>query len=141
MVHRFAVLALGLVLTNAAAAQSQSSPPVLPKVQATADVDLGSYKAESMRTGTKTDTPLREVPQSASVVARKQIEDQSIQNIGEAMLYVPGVGVAQGEGNRETLIMRGNSTTGDFFLDGMRDDVQYYRDLYNIEQLEVLKGP
>ena len=49
--------------------------------------------------------------------------------------------MAQGEGNRETLVLRGSSSTGDFFLDGMRDDVQYYRDLYNIEQVEVLKGP
>ncbi len=49
--------------------------------------------------------------------------------------------MAQGEGNRETSVIRGSSSTGDFFLDGMRDDVQYYRDLYNIEQVEVLKGP
>ena len=64
-----------------------------------------------------------------------------MQNIGDVVTYVPGVGMAQGEGNRETPVIRGSSSTGDFFLDGMRDDVQYYRDLYNIEQVEVLKGP
>lgn len=54
---------------------------------------------------------------------------------------MPGVFSAQGEGNRETLVFRGNATTGDFFVDGVRDDVQTYRDLYNIEQLQIFKGP
>lgn len=56
------------------------------------------------------------------------------------MRYVPGVGVSQGEGNRDALIFRGNRSSGDFFIDGMRDDVQFFRDLYNIERIEVLKG-
>jgi catecholate siderophore receptor len=99
------------------------------------------YKAESARTTTKTDTPLQDVPQSVSVITRQSIDDLNMRNIGDAMLYVPGVSMAQGEGNRETPVIRGSSSTGDFFLDGMRDDVQYYRDLYNIERVEVLKGP
>jgi catecholate siderophore receptor len=55
--------------------------------------------------------------------------------------YVPGVQMAQGEGHRDAPILRGNTTTADFFINGMRDDVQYYRDLYNVERVEVLKGP
>jgi catecholate siderophore receptor len=112
----------------------------LPKVRAVAD-ELPGYKVEEASSVTKTDTPLRDVPQSISVVTRELMDDLNVQNIGDAMLYVPGVGMAQGEGNRETPVIRGSSSTGDFFLDGMRDDVQYYRDLYNIEQIEVLKGP
>ncbi len=54
---------------------------------------------------------------------------------------MPGVGFAQGEGNRDTPILRGNSTTADFFVDGVRDDVQYFRDVYNVERVEALKGP
>src|SRR3546814_14868435 len=54
---------------------------------------------------------------------------------------MPGVGTAQGEGNRDTPVMRGNSTTADFFVDGVRDDVQYIRDVYNVERVEALKGP
>ncbi|HLP81497.1 MAG TPA: TonB-dependent receptor, partial [Nitrosomonas sp.] len=50
------------------------------------------------------------------------------------------VGVSQGEGNRDALVFRGNRSTGDFFTDGIRDDVEYYRDLYNIQRVEVLKG-
>jgi len=100
-----------------------------------------SYKISDSRSGMRTDTPLIDTPQAVNVVSMKQIEDQASNNIGEAIRYVPGVFSAQGEGNRETLVFRGNSTTGDFFVDGTRDDVQTYRDLYNIERLEIFKGP
>ena len=99
------------------------------------------YKVTESRSGTRTDTALIDTPQAVNVVSVKQIEDQAANNIGEAIRYVPGVFSAQGEGNRETIVFRGNSTTGDFFVDGTRDDVQTYRDLYNIERLEVFKGP
>lgn len=100
-----------------------------------------SYKVDSSRSGMRTDTPLIDTPQAVNVVSVKQIEDQASNSISEAIRYVPGVFSAQGEGNRETLVFRGNSTTGDFFVDGTRDDVQTYRDLYNIERLEIFKGP
>jgi catecholate siderophore receptor len=100
-----------------------------------------SYRVSDSRSGMRTDTPLIDTPQAVNVVSVKQIEDQASNNIGEAIRYVPGVFSAQGEGNRETLVFRGNSTTGDFFVDGTRDDVQTYRDLYNIERLEIFKGP
>ncbi|WP_206606278.1 TonB-dependent receptor [Steroidobacter cummioxidans] len=121
-----------------ALAHAEESPTVLPKVRATADAE--SYSTP-FAAATKTDTLLRDVPQSISVVTRQTMNDLNMQSIGDAVAYVPGIGMAQGEGNRETPVIRGNSSTGDFFLDGMRDDVQYYRDLYNIEQVEVLKGP
>jgi len=47
----------------------------------------------------------------------------------------------QGEGNRDSVWFRGNQSTSDLFVDGVRDDVQYYRDLYNIDRVEVLMGP
>ena len=89
---------------------------------------------------TKTLTPLRDVPQSVTVITRDVIEQQRMQSMADVVRYVPGVGMAQGEGNRDTPILRGNSTTGDFFVDGVRDDVQYFRDLYNVESVEALKG-
>lgn len=100
-----------------------------------------SYKVTRTTSGTRTDTPLVDVPQSVSVITVRQIEDQAANSIGDAIRYTPGVFSAQGEGNRETLMFRGNGTTGDFFVDGVRDDVQTYRDLYNIEQLQIFKGP
>ena len=89
----------------------------------------------------KTDTLLPDVPQSVSVVTRDLIADQRMQAIADVVRYVPGVGIAQGEGNRDTPIFRGNSSTSDFYVDGIRDDVQYFRDLYNVERVEALKGP
>jgi catecholate siderophore receptor len=99
-----------------------------------------SYKITRSTSATKTDTPLIDVPQAVTVVSIKQINDQAAGSIGDAIRYTPGVFSAQGEGNRETLVFRGNSSTGDFFVDGVRDDVQTYRDLYNIERLEIFRG-
>jgi catecholate siderophore receptor len=93
------------------------------------------------RSATKTDTLLRDVPQSITVVSERMIADTSMQNMADVVRYVPGVGMAQGEGNRDTPILRGNASTADFFVDGVRDDVEYYRDLYNVERVEALKGP
>ncbi len=102
---------------------------------------MKGYRAERSSTATRTDTPLRDIPQSMSVITRDQIRDQAVQSMAEAVRYVPGIGFAQGEGNRDTAIFRGNSSTADFYVDGMRDDTQYFRDLYNIERVEALKGP
>ncbi len=99
------------------------------------------YVATNSVTATKTDTPLIDVPQSINVVTREQIEDQAHHSIAEVLRYVPGVTVGQGEANRDQITIRGQNTTADFFLDGVRDDVQYFRSLYNIERVEVLKGP
>ena len=123
--------------------ESALSPVVttLPSIKITAGRETSRYMATSSTTATKTNTLLRDVPQSISVVTESAIKDQSIRSIADAVRYVPGVGVSQGEGNRDAVIFRGNRSTGDFFVDGIRDDVQYLRDLYNIERIEVLKGP
>jgi catecholate siderophore receptor len=100
------------------------------------------YQATRSSTATKTDTPLIDVPQSVSVVTQEQMSDQSVQSMSDAVRYVPGVTSSQGEGNRDALNFRGSGvSTGDFYLDGIRDDVQTYRDFYNTDRIEVLKGP
>jgi catecholate siderophore receptor len=113
----------------------------LPKVTVTAEHESDGYLAERNRSAMKTDTALLEVPQSVSVVTRDLIQDQSMQSLMDVVRYVPGAGMAQGEGHRDTIILRGNSSTSDFFVDGVRDDVEYFRDLYNIDRVEVLMGP
>lgn len=103
---------------------------------------IKGYQAKQSSTATKTDTPLIDVPQSISIVTQEQISDQSVQSMSDAVRYVPGVTASQGEGNRDALNFRGSGvTTGDFYLDGIRDDVQTYRDFYNTDRIEVLKGP
>lgn len=99
------------------------------------------YNAKKSSSSTRTNTELRDTPQAITVIPQDLIKDQSIQSISQAVQYVPGVQAAQGEGNRDALVFRGNATTGDFFLDGLRDDVQTYRDIYNTDRIEVLKGP
>jgi catecholate siderophore receptor len=116
---------------------------VLPtvSVSATAAKNVDGYTVKRTSTATKTDTLLRDIPQSISVVTQAVIKDQAIQNMADTVRYVPGVGISQGEGNRDALVFRGNRSTADFFVNGVRDDVQYYRDIYNTESVEVLKGP
>jgi catecholate siderophore receptor len=91
-------------------------------------------------TATKTPTPLRDVPQAVTVIGRDLIADQSMQGMSDVARYVPGVTMGQGEGNRDQPTIRGNNSTSTFFLNGVRDDVQYFRDLYNVERIEALKG-
>jgi len=98
-------------------------------------------RGNATATATKTYTPLRDVPQAVTVITHAMIAEQSMQSMADVVRYVPGIGMAQGEGNRDTAIFRGNSSTSDFFVDGVRDDVQYFRDLYNVERIEALKGP
>jgi catecholate siderophore receptor len=90
---------------------------------------------------TKTPVALRDVPQSIAVVPKELIRDQALTGIAEVVQYVPGITAGQGEGNRDQIVIRGNSSTADFYLNGVRDDVQYYRDLYDLERVEALKGP
>lgn len=99
------------------------------------------YAAKRTTTATKTDTSLIDVPQSISVVTKKEMSDRGVSSMQDAVRYVPGVQFAQGEGNRDAAVFRGVSTTSDFFLDGVRDDVEYFRDVYNIDRVEVLRGP
>lgn len=99
------------------------------------------YLASNSVTATKTDTPLLDIPQTINVVTRDQLDDQAHHSLADILRYVPGTTVGQGEGNRDQITLRGQNTTADFFLDGVRDDVQYYRGLYNIERVEILKGP
>lgn len=101
----------------------------------------GSLIPETTVSATKTPTPLLDVPQSVTVIPRQLMDDQLMMSIGDVVNYVPGVTAHQGENNRDQIIIRGNNSSADFFVDGVRDDVQYYRDLYNVDRVEVLKGP
>ena len=92
-------------------------------------------------TATRTPTPLRDVPQAVAVVSRALIADHGMQGMADVARFAPGVTMGQGEGNRDQPTIRGNISTSTFFVNGMRDDVQYFRDLYNAERVEVLKGP
>src|SRR5262249_31371881 len=101
---------------------------------------VGIY-SNSTAVATKINTPLIDIPQSLSVITREFINDTNFQNLTDLMRYVPGVDIHQGEGNRDELIIRGVDSSANFYVNGFRDDVQYFRDLYNAQSVEVLKGP
>ncbi len=143
----FSFIALSFILINSANAKikevesSKTLPRVIVTANKTNDGDVDGYKTNSNSSSTRTNTPLLDVPQSISVVTQDQIRDQNITSIGEAIRYTPGITLHQGENNRDQVVIRGNSSNADFFVDGARDDAQYFRDLYNIDRVEVLKGP
>jgi catecholate siderophore receptor len=104
-------------------------------------VDVGGYQTDAIGSATKTVTPLRDIPQSITVVTNEQIKDQMLMSISDVVRYMPGITAHQGENNRDDVVIRGNRSSADFFLNGIRDDVQYYRDLYNLDRVETMKGP
>ena len=97
--------------------------------------------APTLSSGMKTSMPAKDIPQSLSIMTSEQIKAQGLKSIGDVIDYTPGVNTSQGEGHRDAAVIRGVRTTQDFYRDGIRDDVQYYRPLYNIDQVEVLRGP
>ena len=111
----------------------------LDPLEVTAEAtEIDQDEVSSVRTG----TALIDVPQSVSVFDQEQIKEQGIDSIGGIVDYTPGVINSQGEGHRDAVSFRGQArSTADFFVDGIRDDVQYYRALYNVEQVEILRGP
>ncbi len=116
-----------------------AAPVKLPGISVTAD-EYVPYRAPATRTLTKTDTPLLDIPQSVTVLTRQAMSDQAMRSLADVIRYAPGVTMGQGEGNRDQPQLRGNSGNGDLFVDGVRDDVEYLRDLYNIERVEVPRG-
>ena len=99
------------------------------------------YSISESESATKTLTPLRDIPQSVEIVNQQLMQTQAVRSMQDALYNVTAVSVAQGEGRRDQFFIRGFSAVGDQFVDGIRDDAQYYRDLANIEKIEVIKGP
>lgn len=125
----------------AAADTRDSSPYSLIADRVTVEGKRVDYGAASTPSATKTDTPLIDIPQALTVISDDLIKGQAMRSLGDALRYVPGATMGQGEGHRDAPTLRGNATTADFYVDGVRDDVQYFRDLYNVERIEVIKGP
>ena len=96
---------------------------------------------QKLSPGLKSSLELKDIPRSISVMSSEQIKAQGLKSIGDVIDYTPGVINSQGEGHRDAPVIRGVRTTQDLYRDGIRDDVQYYRPLYNVESVEVLRGP
>jgi len=122
--------------TAETAAEAADAPGREPTIVVTGEV-LYSNRINALRTP----TPIIDVPQSLSITTADQIVLQGFDSIGDIVNYTPGVTNSQGEGHRDSVVFRGVRSTADFYVDGVRDDVEYYRGLYNLEQVEILRGP
>jgi len=125
------LMALGLVISSALAAEEEVEEIIVK----------GKVLYSDQVNALKTPVPILDVPQSLSIITDEDIRKQGFREIGDIVRYTPGVNTSQGEGHRDSVVFRGVRSTADFYQDGVRDDVQYYRSLYNVDQLEVLRGP
>lgn len=140
---RLALLATLAVqqLSNTAYAQT-SAEADLPEVRVKSKRELRpSYNAPTATSATKIEAPLRDIPQTVNVVPQSVLRDQAARSLQDVLKTVPGVGLSHGDGQRDQVTIRGFSAIADQFIDGLRDDALYFRDLSNIEQVEVIKGP
>lgn len=121
-------------------ATAQGTPQTLKEVTVNSGKDTG-YSPATSNTATKGSAPLRDIPQAVNVVPEQLMRDQGARSMQDALRNVPGVVFSSGDGQRDQVVIRGFTAIADQFLDGVRDDALYFRDLSNIESVEVLKGP
>ncbi len=135
--------AIAMTMSTAAIAQdNQNIPQAEENISDSGDIVVtGQFLYTDQVNSVKTPTPILDVPQSLSIATAEQITQQGFDSIGDIVLYTPGVTQSQGEGHRDAVVFRGVRSTADFFVDGVRDDVQYFRSFYNLEQVEILRGP
>jgi catecholate siderophore receptor len=88
---------------------------------------------------------VEDAPQSISIINREVIEQQSASTLRDVLRNVSGISMAAGEGGGgpagDNLTLRGFGARNDIFVDGIRDFASYTRDTFNVEQVEVVKGP
>lgn len=125
------------------AAVAQTAPDAKMKeivVTGSAEKD---YAPGLTTVGGKEPVALRDVPQTVNVVNRAVLEAQAANSMTEALRNVPGITISAGEGGAigDNINLRGFSARTDVFRDGFRDRGQYSRDTFNVEAIEVLKGP
>ena len=156
----FAQTTLPEVTVEAKKAAKKSTPPkkaaatgavatpkaAVPQVAETATSPVKGYVAERSATGTKTDTPLKETPASISVVGAEQMRDQGVQNLQEAVRYMPGVNADSFgfDSRSDNVVIRGVPAA--YFIDGLRTTMGFYYtsamiEPYALERVEVLRGP
>lgn len=120
----------------------RAEEPAMPEVVIRdRKIDAGSYEVTETNTATKINVPLRDIPQTVNVVPAVVLHDQNALSLQDALQNVPGLSFSVGDGQRDQVTIRGFSAISDQFVDGVRDDALYFRDLSNIERVEVLKGP
>ncbi|WP_041489972.1 TonB-dependent receptor [Burkholderia ambifaria] len=145
-----AAVACQPIMVGAAFAQENTAAPtgattdMLPAVSVSASTvrDPGEgYNPTNAVSATRIDAPLRDIPQTVNVVTAEVMRDQHANSLQDVLKNVAGVGFSTGDGQRDQVTIRGFSAIADQFVDGIRDDALYFRDLSNVDRVEVVKGP
>ncbi len=138
----FAASFSALAQTPAQSEEVKTLKPVV--VKATSETEQNgkeNLRATTTRIG-KGKQDLRDIPQSVTVVTEKLLDDRKIDTVKEALKMTSGITFLAAEGGEEDIRLRGFplNTTGDLFIDGMRDPAFYDRDTFNFDRIEVLRG-
>src|ERR1041385_9078587 len=130
-------LASNAVAAEPKAEETFSLPPVVVQ-------DQGNPYIVPQSSLSKFPEPLKDTPQSITIVPEKLLEEQAGTTLRDALRNVPGIAVAAGEGGGsqgDSFTLRGFNARNDMYIDGVRDSGSYFRDSFNFESVEVLKGP
>ena len=123
-------------------AGATNAPAQLPDVVVSGE--QSSHKPEMIDNPRYTE-PLKDIPQTISVVPQAVIREQNATSLRDVLRNVAGITLQAGEGGGglpgDNLSVRGFAARSDLFVDGVRDYGAYSRDTFNLEQVEVLKGP
>ncbi|MBK5377982.1 TonB-dependent siderophore receptor [Pseudomonas sp. TH43] len=112
----------------------------LPATAISAEAQADDPRVKVSNTATRTSTPVRYVPQAIDSIKTSNVASYGTNDISDALSGMPNVS-SSADTRFDSLRIRGFDASNDFYLDGIRDDSQYKRDLHNIERVEVLKGP
>ena len=146
-------LAAGFGLTSVVQAQTVASPAAaasapaetaLPVVRARASAEKAGkddYQATETRIG-KGKQDIRDIPQALTVVTEKVMDDRKLDNVKDVLKNTAGITFQAAEGGEEDIKIHGISlqSTGDIFIDGMRDPAFYDRDTFFLDRIELLRG-
>jgi catecholate siderophore receptor len=145
----FGALAAGFGFVSLSLAQTVApapgdAQPTMPQITVKGAVDRqGKDSVRATTTGIgKGQQELRDVPQSITVVTEKLLDDRNLDTLKDALKNTAGISFQAAEGGEEDIRLRGFSlqSTGDIFIDGLRDPAFYERDSFNWDRLEVLRG-
>ena len=127
---------------QAGPSDQQGSAKTLGAVHVTGSILGQDYDTDTSHVA-KVPTAVRDIPQTVVVVNRNLLEAQGATSFQDALRNVPGITITAAEGGTigDNVNLRGFSARTDIYLDGFRDRGQYYRDTFDLDAIEVLKGP
>lgn len=137
------ISSVGVITGQVYAAETDSQAVTnLPTISVKAEKEISlKQEVEQASSATKGLMQLKDVPQIVNVVPKQILREQTVTSMQGALQNVAGLSFSVGDGQRDQVMIRGFSAITDNYVDGIRDDALYFRDMSNVERVEVLKGP